>query len=245
MPRYDERVGGQRVRRVHPDGRSRRVEKWKAARSGRRARQSERRDVDRLRPRQVAGDRGRPDRGRSGPPAGPRCRDRAHPRNHRRRRGGGDRPGSRRARLGSALAGDRRRSRFAPGSASGDASGRSRQQRPPRSWSGRWSPFPSFSGPAENARYAPVSERPAGGPTLSVAFLPEATEADMRALLQEIDARISDGPSAIGLWQLSFADDAARDAGLARLQGRHRRECASELTGGKRTELPTAPVRRS
>ena len=72
--------------------------------------------------------------------------------------------------------------------------------------------------PTEMPEYAPVSERPAGEPTLSVAFLPEATEADMRALLQEIDARISDGPSAIGLWQLSFADAAARDAGLARLQ---------------------------
>jgi hypothetical protein len=66
--------------------------------------------------------------------------------------------------------------------------------------------------------YAPVSEQPTGPYTLAVVFAPEATEEAIRELLQETDARISDGPSAIGLWRLSFKSDAARDAGLARLQ---------------------------
>ena len=68
------------------------------------------------------------------------------------------------------------------------------------------------------ARYAPVSEQPAAGFAVSVAFVPSSSEAAIRALLGEIDARISDGPSAIGLWQLSFADDPTRVAGLARLR---------------------------
>ena len=71
--------------------------------------------------------------------------------------------------------------------------------------------------PGGDARYAPVSEQSRAGLTVSVAF--GATERSaIRALLREMGARISDGPSAIGLWQLSFAGDAARDAGLARLQ---------------------------
>ena len=78
---------------------------------------------------------------------------------------------------------------------------------------------PLVFGPAEQPGYVPVSAPPAGGPTLSVAFLPDATEAEMRTLLQEIGARIEEGPSAIGLWQLSFTDTAARDAGLLRLRG--------------------------
>jgi anti-sigma factor RsiW len=78
---------------------------------------------------------------------------------------------------------------------------------------------PIISGPrGGDARYAPVSEQAAAGSTASVAFVPTASEAAMRALLAEAGARISDGPSAIGLWQLSFADDAARDAGLLKLQ---------------------------
>ena len=59
---------------------------------------------------------------------------------------------------------------------------------------------------------------PAAGFSLSVAFAPDATEGAIRGLLQEVDARVSDGPSAIGLWQLSFASAEARDAGLARLE---------------------------
>ncbi len=76
--------------------------------------------------------------------------------------------------------------------------------------------------------YAPVSEQSAGEFSLSVAFEPEATEEAIRLLLREIDARISDGPSAIGLWRLSFGSAAARDAGLARLRAAAIVESAQE-----------------
>jgi hypothetical protein len=77
---------------------------------------------------------------------------------------------------------------------------------------------PLLTGPGVEPGYEPVTEAPAAGFSLSVAFAPDAPEAAIRGLLQEIDARISDGPSAIGLWQLSFASAKARDAGLARLE---------------------------
>ncbi|MDS9469962.1 hypothetical protein RGQ15_20645 [Paracoccus sp. MBLB3053] len=64
-------------------------------------------------------------------------------------------------------------------------------------------------------RYAPASQT-AGG-TLAVAFVPEATEARIRALLQDIGAEIIGGPSALGLWTLGFRNDTARDAALQRL----------------------------
>ncbi len=66
--------------------------------------------------------------------------------------------------------------------------------------------------------YQPVSERPADAFELKVAFAPDATEAAILALLRDIGARVTDGPSAIGLWSLDFADAAARDAGLERLR---------------------------
>jgi anti-sigma-K factor RskA len=77
---------------------------------------------------------------------------------------------------------------------------------------------PILSPPAEQPGYAPVTEQPAGDFSVAVAFAPAATEQAIRTLIREIDARVSDGPSAIGLWRLSFASAAARDAGLARLQ---------------------------
>ena len=62
---------------------------------------------------------------------------------------------------------------------------------------------------------------PATGTTegaVIVAFAPDATEAQIRALLQEIGATVTDGPSALGLWTLSFADERRRTVGLTRLQ---------------------------
>jgi anti-sigma factor RsiW len=76
---------------------------------------------------------------------------------------------------------------------------------------------PLLTGPGDVPGYEPVTEAPAAGFALAVAFAPDATEAAIRGLLQEIDARVSDGPSAIGLWRLDFASAEARDAGLARL----------------------------
>lgn len=65
--------------------------------------------------------------------------------------------------------------------------------------------------------YAPVTEA-AAETTLAVAFLPTATEAEIRTLIQRVGAQVTSGPSAIGLWTLAFADAAARDAGLAQLR---------------------------
>jgi anti-sigma factor RsiW len=75
---------------------------------------------------------------------------------------------------------------------------------------------PLITGPGEPVGYAPVSETPAGA-TLQVAFVPDAPEAAIRELLRGLDARISDGPSAIGLWQLSFPTPEARDAAMETL----------------------------
>ena len=56
----------------------------------------------------------------------------------------------------------------------------------------------------------------ATGPLLTVAFAGTATEADIRALLLELDLTIVSGPSAIGLYRLAARDEAAREAALAR-----------------------------
>lgn len=57
----------------------------------------------------------------------------------------------------------------------------------------------------------------ASGPVLTVAFSGTATEADIRALLLELDLSIVSGPSAIGLYRLAARDEAGRAAALERL----------------------------
>ncbi len=53
---------------------------------------------------------------------------------------------------------------------------------------------------------------------IRVAFGEGATEAQIRALLLELELTIVDGPSALGLYTLAAADEAARDAALIALQ---------------------------
>jgi anti-sigma-K factor RskA len=72
---------------------------------------------------------------------------------------------------------------------------------------------PLLTRPGEDAGYAPVSEAPAGF-TLDVAFAADAPEGAIRELLRSVGGRISDGPSAVGLWQLSFPSAEARDAAM-------------------------------
>ncbi|MEL6376001.1 MAG: hypothetical protein AAFQ04_02240 [Pseudomonadota bacterium] len=60
------------------------------------------------------------------------------------------------------------------------------------------------------------------GPTLVVAFNPDATEAQIRALMLELDLMIIDGPSALGLYTLAATDEAARTAALSALKQRTR-----------------------
>lgn len=58
----------------------------------------------------------------------------------------------------------------------------------------------------------------ANGVSATVAFAPEATEAQIRALLLSSGATMTGGPSALGLWTLGFADTAARDAALVQMR---------------------------
>lgn len=53
--------------------------------------------------------------------------------------------------------------------------------------------------------------------TIKVAFSGQASEAELRALLQELDLTIVSGPSALGLYVLEAPDKAARDGAIDRL----------------------------
>ena len=66
--------------------------------------------------------------------------------------------------------------------------------------------------------YVTVTEPPAGAPTLTVAFAPGTTEAELAALMRETGADIAGPPSALGLWRLAFDDEAARDGALELLR---------------------------
>ncbi|WP_424934320.1 hypothetical protein [Amaricoccus macauensis] len=82
--------------------------------------------------------------------------------------------------------------------------------------------------PGDLPGYAPVSEAPVEGFNLRVAFAPEATEGEIRALLQEISAEVTGGPSAIGLWTLGFRSETDRADGLTALQASPLVESAQE-----------------
>ena len=66
--------------------------------------------------------------------------------------------------------------------------------------------------------------RPAGvtetGVVLQVRFRPQASEAEMRALLQSIGGRIVDGPGALGIYRVRLAEGRDAAAVLKQLQGR-------------------------
>lgn len=55
------------------------------------------------------------------------------------------------------------------------------------------------------------------GALVQVTFAPGATEAEIRELLLRLGGRLADGPSALGVYRIAFADDAARDAALSAL----------------------------
>ncbi|TPE51007.1 hypothetical protein [Amaricoccus solimangrovi] len=74
---------------------------------------------------------------------------------------------------------------------------------------------PFLGNRGDEGLYRPATKAEAG--TVTVAFVPEATEARIRALLGEIGAVVTGGPSALGLWTLGFPDLESRDAGLRRL----------------------------
>ncbi|MGF1543327.1 MAG: hypothetical protein ACFB00_02260 [Parvularculaceae bacterium] len=53
---------------------------------------------------------------------------------------------------------------------------------------------------------------------LKVSFVEGASLGDVEALLRDADGEIASGPSAIGLYDIAFTDEAAREAGLARFE---------------------------
>ncbi len=57
------------------------------------------------------------------------------------------------------------------------------------------------------------------GPVLVVAFRPETTEAEIRALLLDLDLTIVDGPSALGLYRVAAADETAASRAIVALGG--------------------------
>jgi hypothetical protein len=69
----------------------------------------------------------------------------------------------------------------------------------------------------DGLRLADGGVETAEGPVLTVAFAGTATEAEIRALLLELDLTIVAGPSALGLYRLAARDAAARDAAVDRL----------------------------
>lgn len=66
-------------------------------------------------------------------------------------------------------------------------------------------------------------------PALQVIFAQDATAGSVTALMKDVDATISGGPSALGVYEISFKSEAARDEALKRL---------SEETGRIRSVSP-------
>jgi anti-sigma factor RsiW len=58
----------------------------------------------------------------------------------------------------------------------------------------------------------------AKGPTLTVAFVPEASEAEIRALLLANGLEIVGGPSALGLWTVAVSGDGSAAEAVAALR---------------------------
>lgn len=67
--------------------------------------------------------------------------------------------------------------------------------------------------------YAPASVE-AEGPQLQVIFAETATFGDVSSLLNALDGTIVSGPGALGLYRISFVDEAARTAAQEALAGR-------------------------
>lgn len=78
---------------------------------------------------------------------------------------------------------------------------------------------PALLGGGGTQSYVPASVSHAA-PALRVTFAAGASMADATALLQSLGAEVSGGPGALGLYTLSFADEAALEAARTALEGR-------------------------
>lgn len=72
------------------------------------------------------------------------------------------------------------------------------------------------AGPDRYVTATGPGEAVAPGVTARIAFVPTATEAAISTLLREVDARIVDGPSAVGLYTVAFDGEEARSAAVER-----------------------------
>lgn len=69
------------------------------------------------------------------------------------------------------------------------------------------------------ATYRTVTETSAG-PGLQVIFAEDAPAGEIAAILREVGGTVTDGPGALGIWRVSFADTQARDAAMTALAAR-------------------------
>lgn len=75
---------------------------------------------------------------------------------------------------------------------------------------------PGGAGPGVSG-YTTATDGAQSAAIVQITFAATATEAEIRALLLEANARLVDGPTAVGLYRAAFDDEAAREAGLARM----------------------------
>ncbi len=71
------------------------------------------------------------------------------------------------------------------------------------------------------ASYTLAGDQDPAAFTVRVAIEQDVSEAEMRALLSEVGAQIVDGPSAIGLYTLGFADAEAKAEAVQQLESRN------------------------
>ncbi|MEL7197809.1 MAG: hypothetical protein AAGL10_05780 [Pseudomonadota bacterium] len=76
--------------------------------------------------------------------------------------------------------------------------------------------------PSEDTRYELASGDDGNTFALRVAFTDTATEADLRIALRGVDARIVDGPSAIGLYTIAFDTEEAMNSASEQLTANSR-----------------------
>ena len=68
------------------------------------------------------------------------------------------------------------------------------------------------------AGYGMAGDTPRHAFAAQIAFKPQAREQQIRQALRAAGARIVSGPSALGLYEIAFADETARAAGIERLR---------------------------
>jgi len=94
-------------------------------------------------------------------------------------------------------------------------------------WQAAVTPLLVSTDPSAGAEYALAGADRSASFVLRVAFVEVASEADLRQLLRDVDARIIDGPSAVGLYDLAFDDAKAMAAARARFA--EERDLVSEI----------------